>query len=54
MKLAILYLNNLDISSVEKTYSKTIRQLQDGDFKSADVRKNDLHPNRQRCLCGKS
>jgi hypothetical protein len=39
MKLAILYLNNLNISSVEKTYSKTIKQLQEGDFKSADVRK---------------
>jgi len=39
MKLAILYLNNLNISLVEKTYSKTIKQLQEGDFKSADVRK---------------
>ena len=39
MKLAILYLNNLNISSVEKTYAKTIKQLQECDFKSADVRK---------------
>ncbi len=39
MKLPILYLNELNIQSVEKTYSKTLKQLQDGDFKSADVRK---------------
>jgi len=39
MKLDLLYLNDLNINLVEKTYSKTIRQLQDGDFKSADVRK---------------
>lgn len=39
MKLPILYLNELNIQSVEKTFSKTIKQLQEGDFKSADVRK---------------
>ncbi|MDP2335395.1 MAG: UvrD-helicase domain-containing protein [Bacteroidota bacterium] len=39
MKLPILYLNELNIQSVEKTFSKTLKQLQDGDFKSADVRK---------------
>ncbi|MDP2890999.1 MAG: hypothetical protein Q8P34_18780 [Bacteroidota bacterium] len=39
MKLPILYLNDLNIQSVEKTFSKTLKQLQDGDFKSADVRK---------------
>ncbi len=39
MKLPILYLNDLNIQSVEKSYSKTLKQLQDGDFKSADVRK---------------
>lgn len=39
MKLDLLYLNDLNISSLEKTYSKTIRQLQVGDFRSADVRK---------------
>ena len=35
----ILYHNDLDIKSVEKTFSKTLKQLQAGDFKSADVRK---------------
>jgi len=35
----ILYHNDLDIQSVEKTFSKTLKQLQTGDFKSADVRK---------------
>jgi hypothetical protein len=35
----ILYQNDLDIKSVEKTFSKTLKQLQTGDFKSADVRK---------------
>ena len=35
----ILYHNDLDIHSVEKTFSKTLNQLQQGDFKSADVRK---------------
>ena len=39
MKLPILYLNELNIQSVEKTFAKTLKQLQDGDFKSADVRK---------------
>ncbi len=39
MKLPILYFNELNIQSVEKTYSKTLKQLQAGDFKSADVRK---------------
>jgi hypothetical protein len=32
-------LNDLNIKSVEKTFSKTLKQLQSGDFKSADVRK---------------
>ncbi|MDR0757446.1 MAG: PhoH family protein [Tannerella sp.] len=35
----ILYQNNLNIQSVEKTFSKTLKQLRSGDFKSADVRK---------------
>ena len=35
----ILYHNELDIRSVEKTFPKTLKQLQTGDFKSADVRK---------------
>ncbi|MDR2466786.1 MAG: UvrD-helicase domain-containing protein [Prevotellaceae bacterium] len=35
----ILYQNDLDIKSVEKTFPKTLKQLQAGDFKSADVRK---------------
>ena len=35
----ILYHNDLDIRSVEKTFPKTLKQLQAGDFKSADVRK---------------
>lgn len=39
MAYSVLYHNELDIKSVEKTYSKTLHQLQDGDFKSADVRK---------------
>lgn len=39
MKLSILYLNDLNIQSVEKTYSKTLKQLQNGDFSGADVRK---------------
>lgn len=39
MTYRILYHNELDIQSVEKTFSKTIQQLQTGDFKSADVRK---------------
>lgn len=39
MTYRILYHNELDIQSVERTFSKTILQLQTGDFKSADVRK---------------
>ena len=39
MKLSILHLNDLDIKLVEKTFNKTLKQLQEGDFKSADVRK---------------
>jgi hypothetical protein len=35
----ILYHNDLDINSVEKTFPKTLKQLKAGDFKSADVRK---------------
>jgi len=39
MKIPLLYLNELNIQSVEKSFPKTLKQLQDGDFKSADVRK---------------
>ncbi|MEJ7740689.1 MAG: UvrD-helicase domain-containing protein [Chitinophagaceae bacterium] len=39
MAYPVLYHNELDIKSVEKTFSKTLHQLQEGDFKSADVRK---------------
>jgi len=39
MAYGILYHNELDIKSVEKTFAKTLRQLKEGDFKSADVRK---------------
>ncbi len=39
MTYDILYHNELDITSVEKTFPKTLQQLQQGDFKSADVRK---------------
>ena len=35
----ILYHSDLDVKSVEKTFPKTLKQLQTGDFKSADVRK---------------
>ncbi|MDR2775859.1 MAG: PhoH family protein [Tannerella sp.] len=35
----ILYQSDLNIQSVEKTFPKTLQQLQSGDFKSADVRK---------------
>ncbi|MDR3140612.1 MAG: AAA family ATPase [Tannerellaceae bacterium] len=35
----ILYQNDLDIKAVEKSFPKTLKQLQTGDFKSADVRK---------------
>ena len=35
----VLYHNDLDIRSVEKTFPKTLSQLRNGDFKSADVRK---------------
>jgi hypothetical protein len=35
----ILYQSDLNVQSVEKTFSKTLKQLQSGDFKSADVRK---------------
>ncbi|MDR1593420.1 MAG: PhoH family protein [Prevotellaceae bacterium] len=35
----ILYHSDLNVQSVEKTFSKTLKQLQSGDFKSADVRK---------------
>jgi hypothetical protein len=35
----ILYQNDLNIQSVEKTFPKTLKQLQSGDFKSADVHK---------------
>lgn len=39
MAYSVLYHNELDIKSVEKTFPKILRQLQEGDFKSADVRK---------------
>ena len=39
MAYNILYHNDLDIKSVEKTFGKTLQQLQKGDFNSADVRK---------------
>jgi len=39
MAYSILYHNELDIKSVEKSFPKTLHQLQNGDFKSADVRK---------------
>lgn len=39
MSYGILYHNELDIKSVEKTFPKTLQQLQEGDFRSADVRK---------------
>lgn len=39
MTYKVLYHNELDIKSVEKAFSKTIQQLQNGDFHSADVRK---------------
>ncbi|MDR0713936.1 MAG: PhoH family protein, partial [Bacteroidales bacterium] len=35
----ILYQSDLNIQSVEKSFPKTLKQLQAGDFKSADVRK---------------
>jgi superfamily I DNA/RNA helicase len=35
----ILYQSDLNIRSVEKTFPKTLQQLQSGDFKGADVRK---------------
>lgn len=37
MSYHILYHNDLNIKSVEKTFGKTIKQLQEADFKSADV-----------------
>lgn len=39
MAYGILYHNDFDIKSVEKTFGKTVQQLETGDFKSADVRK---------------
>ncbi|CAN5795730.1 ankyrin repeat domain-containing protein [soil metagenome] len=39
MAYGILYHNDLDIKSVEKSFGKTLHQLQTGDFKSADLRK---------------
>lgn len=39
MPYPLLYHNELDIKSVEKTFPKTLHQLQEGDFNSADVRK---------------
>ena len=37
MMFDILYQSDLNIQSVEKTFPKTLRQLQAGDFRSADV-----------------
>jgi len=39
MAYSILYHSDLNIKSVEKSFGKTIHQLQKGDFNSADVRK---------------
>jgi hypothetical protein len=39
MAYDILYHNELDIKNAERTFSKTLQQLREGDFKSADVRK---------------
>ena len=37
MRYDLLYHNELDMKSLEKDFSKTIKQLQAADFKSADV-----------------
>lgn len=37
MTYDLLYHNELDLKSIEKSFPKTIRQLQEADFKSADV-----------------
>jgi hypothetical protein len=39
MAYDLLFHNELDLKSIEKYFPKTIKQLQDADFKSADVRK---------------
>ncbi len=39
MAYKLLFHNEIDFKGIEKNFSKTIRQLQDADFKSADVRK---------------
>jgi Viral (Superfamily 1) RNA helicase len=39
MSYPILYQNELDVKLVEKSFDKTLKQLQAGDFNSADVRK---------------
>ena len=39
MPYDLLYHNELELKSLEKNFSKTIKQLKEGDFKSADVRK---------------
>jgi hypothetical protein len=39
MNMPILFHSDLDIKSVEKTYTKTLGQLSRGDFDSADVKK---------------
>ncbi len=44
MTYSLLSYIELDIKSVEKTFPKTISQLQSGDFKSADVRKMGSTP----------
>ncbi|NDP21573.1 MAG: AAA family ATPase [Paludibacter sp.] len=39
MQFPVLHLNDINFKNVEKTFEKTLKQLQEGDFKSADVRK---------------
>ena len=39
MGYKLLFHNEVDFKGLEKNFLKTIRQLQDADFKSADVRK---------------
>jgi superfamily I DNA/RNA helicase len=39
MAYKLLFHNEIDLKGLEKNFLKTIRQLQDADFKSADVRK---------------
>ncbi len=43
MTYPLLFHNELDFKHLDKNYSKTIKQLQAGDFNSADVRKMSTH-----------